>query len=374
MGAQSQVREQSTPKKTKRAHLSQSDVPSCSVDEALRIPRALADEYGKQPSTPIDVAKALKLSPNASPFRMLAGASLAYGLTEGGAWADAISLSDLGRRCVAPTIEGDDLSARREALMRPRVVREFLTRYDGSRWPRDDIGQNVLETLGVPSEQTARALTLIHENASRHGLLTEINGAEYVQLRTPASLEGSSIAPLDPTGDLHLVSDPAGELEEQPQGSQAAPNLSDRQTHDELRRVFITHGRNTKIVQQIKKLLTFGGFTPVVAVEHSTAAKPLSDKVMDEMRSCGAGIVHVGTEKKVVDAEGNDHEMLNPNVLIEIGAAMALYGRKFILLVERGVSLPSNLHGLFEVRFEGDELDHESTMSLLEAFNSFKTL
>ena len=65
--------------------------------------------------------------------------------------------------------------------------------------------------------------------------------------------------------------------------------------------------------------------------------------------------------------------MLNANVLIEIGAAMALFGRKFILLVEKGVTLPSNLQGLYEVRFEGSKLDYEATMKLLKAFNDFKT-
>ena len=59
--------------------------------------------------------------------------------------------------------------------------------------------------------------------------------------------------------------------------------------------------------------------------------------------------------------------------MIEIGAAMALYGRRFILLVERGVTLPSNLQGLYEVRYEGSGLDHESTMALLEAFAGFKS-
>jgi Predicted nucleotide-binding protein containing TIR-like domain len=38
----------------------------------------------------------------------------------------------------------------------------------------------------------------------------------------------------------------------------------------------------------------------------------------------------------------------NSNVLIEIGAAMALYDRNFILLVEEGTKLPSNLQGLYE--------------------------
>ena len=51
---------------------------------------------------------------------------------------------------------------------------------------------------------------------------------------------------------------------------------------------------------------------------------------------------------------------------------MALYSRRFVLLVERGVVLPSNLQGLYEVRYEGEQLDHEATMKLLEAFNDFR--
>ncbi len=43
-------------------------------------------------------------------------------------------------------------------------------------------------------------------------------------------------------------------------------------------------------------------------------------------------------------------------------------------LVERGVALPSNLQGLYEVRYDGNELDHSSTMALLEAFAGFKSV
>ena len=51
---------------------------------------------------------------------------------------------------------------------------------------------------------------------------------------------------------------------------------------------------------------------------------------------------------------------------------MALYERRFVFLVERGVTLPSNLFGLAEVRYEGEQLDHDATMKLLEAFNNFR--
>jgi predicted nucleotide-binding protein len=90
------------------------------------------------------------------------------------------------------------------------------------------------------------------------------------------------------------------------------------------------------------------------------------------MRSCDAAIIHVGTDMKLIDSAGKEHKMLNQNVLIEIGAAMALYGRKFILLVEKGATLPSNLQGLYEVRYEGDKLDYDSTMKLLKAFSDFR--
>ena len=66
------------------------------------------------------------------------------------------------------------------------------------------------------------------------------------------------------------------------------------------------------------------------------------------------------------------HAVLNDNVLIEIGAAMALYGDRFILVVKDGVKLPSNLQGLLELRYKGDTLDMEETVKLLEAIQDMK--
>jgi len=51
---------------------------------------------------------------------------------------------------------------------------------------------------------------------------------------------------------------------------------------------------------------------------------------------------------------------------------MALYGRRFILLVRDGVKLPSNLQGLYEVRYQGDALDVDVTLKLFEAISDMK--
>ena len=64
-------------------------------------------ELPNEPTRPLDVAKAMKLTPTAGPFITITGASTAYGFTEGGSKADKIALTDLGRRVVAPTEEGD---------------------------------------------------------------------------------------------------------------------------------------------------------------------------------------------------------------------------------------------------------------------------
>jgi predicted nucleotide-binding protein len=111
---------------------------------------------------------------------------------------------------------------------------------------------------------------------------------------------------------------------------------------------------------------------PVVSVERQSVSKPVPEKVMDDMRGCGAAIIHVDADRTIIDRDSAEHVLLNPNVLIEIGAAMAFYGRRFILLVRDGVKLPSNLQGLYEVRYSGETLDANATIKLLEAIRDIK--
>ena len=90
------------------------------------------------------------------------------------------------------------------------------------------------------------------------------------------------------------------------------------------------------------------------------------------MRSCFACVIHIESEETLLDENGKVHHKINENVLIEIGAAMALYKHNFILLVQKGVHLPSNLQGLYRCDYEGEKLDYEATMKLLKAFSEFR--
>jgi predicted nucleotide-binding protein len=361
---------------SRRARLHQSDVPAYSLSDALRVPKVLRDEYGKQPTRPLMVAKAMQTTPASTTFRMLTGAAVAYNLTDGAAQADQIGLTTLGRRIVAPTTDGDDRAAMCEAVLVPRIVNQFLTKYDGSPLPSQAVALNVLEEMGVPSQAAQRALDMILVNARDVGFIEEVGGKNYVDLersRTAVAVHSPDAIQLPPgsadeNGSFYDIA-PVGANE----GADAASVTvsSAENTLANNRRVFVSHGKNRYIVDQLKELLTFGKFDPIVSMDNEATAKPVPAKVMDDMRSCGAGIVHVGTELTLLDDKGNQHKMLNPNVLIEIGAAMALYRGNFILLVEQDVEFPSNLQGLYQVRYSGERLDYEATMKLLKAFNEF---
>jgi hypothetical protein len=347
-----------------RTYLSQSDVPLYSLGAALKIAQAIRDNYGNGPSKPLEVAKALQVAPTSSGFKMLAGASIAYGLTEGGWNAAQIALTPLALKILKPKDEKHPLEGKREALLKPRVISEFLSKYNDAAVPREDIAYNVLEDLGVPKARSAEVLKLIMEGAESVGFLSEIKGKKYVNLQGTA-------APLVTELD---VDDEVPEADRIPGEPDVPPPTTPPKADDvRLTRVFISHGKNKVLIDPIKELLKFGQLDAVVSIEKSTVSQPVTQKVTQDMRSCGAAIIHVDSERKLMDVDSKEHVALNENVLIEIGAAMALYGERFILLVKEGVKLPSNLQGLFEVRYAGDKLDGNETIKLMSSINDMKS-
>jgi predicted nucleotide-binding protein len=366
---------QSVDMKAKRVRVSQADVPAYSLDEALRVASAIFDSYGSAPTKPLEVAAAMDLSPMSSHFKMLAGAAIAYGLTLGGYNASEISLTPLAVRILSPLEDGDDVRAKRESLLAPSIIGQFLKKYDGSPLPSDVIANNVLVSMGVPKERVENVRCLILDGANSVGLLREIKQKKYVNLDGNSSAPAA--APLSADTEINRPIANETSLETAKGDSEAKPAQRNSETpvHTAAnKKVFITHGRNKDFVDPIKKLLAFGEMEAVVSVERQSVSQPVPDKVMNDMRGCGAAIIHVEGEMHLMDKDAKEHVVLNPNVLIEIGAAMALYGKRFILLVRDGTKLPSNLQGLYEVRYEGDALDGNATIRLLEAINQLKSM
>jgi hypothetical protein len=135
-------------------------------------------------------------------------------------------------------------------------------------------------------------------------------------------------------------------------------------------KVFISHGKNKDIVDQVEVMLGLAEIDAEIAEAEETTAIPVPDKVMNAMRRCDAGIIAVTVEEGRKDEKGE--YVLNENVLIEIGAAFVLYERKVVLVWDKRLKVPSNLQGLYRCEFEGDELTWSAGMKLMKAIQGFK--
>jgi hypothetical protein len=111
------------PAVEKRAYFKQADFPQTTLQQAQKLASALVDNYAGKDASPPDLALALGISPTSSSWPALTGSAVAYGLTEGGVNANKIKLLALGRKLVAPEAEGEDLDARRQAILKPRILR-----------------------------------------------------------------------------------------------------------------------------------------------------------------------------------------------------------------------------------------------------------
>lgn len=366
-----------TEEKKKRVKFSQTDFPQYTLERSLDIIRAIWDNFGGKSAEPLQIAMALELSPTSSTWKMLAGSAIAYGLTEGGYGAKEIILTPLGRSIVGPTAEGEDDEAKIMAVLQPSIMRAFFEKYDKAKLPSTNIGANVLHTLGVPKDRTAEAFEVIIKNGNYTNIIVETKTGPYVRLSVNNIGQGKKQQPVKmdiEETSIKQEKDSDLDIEKFAKKISSTPDpekVGVVTAQSRNIKVFISHGKNKEVVEQLKEIIKFGKYEPVVSVENESLSKSVPDKVMDDMRSCFAGIINVHNEGELLDTEGNSHIKINDNVLIEIGAAMALYGRNYILLVQKGVELPSNLQGLYRCDYEGEKLDYDATMKLLKTFNQF---
>ena len=118
------------------------------------------------------------------------------------------------------------------------------------------------------------------------------------------------------------------------------------------------------VVTQVKDVLSLYDIEFEVAVEEETTAIPVSDKVLNGMRKCQAGVMVVTADEH---AKVSDDYAINNNVLIEIGAAFVLYNKRVVLLWDKRLKVPSNLSGLYRCEFEGAELSFAVGTKLAKA-------
>jgi len=376
----------------RRDPIKQSILPHYSLKRSLDVAKAICDNYASKETPPHIVAQAVGYSPTSYNWRLLSGAATAYGLTNGAYKSKGISVTELGQAIIMSTEPGQKEKSLIEAALKPKVLHDFFTKYNRQKFPQKEFAVNVLKTImNVPPERANEIYELIKETGEFVGIITDTKSGKYVSLdiiSTSSTLislanhNGSSDTIIEPPQSPHNGESAASDDDI----TQFASNLTKKfdQTHQAQTtlaiipstkpnntRVFISHGKNKQIVEQLKEIILFGKYEPIISVERESTSKPVPEKVLDDMRSCFASVIIINSEEELTDQHGCKRKKINDNVLIEIGAALALYHHNNILLVQKGIDLPSNLQGLYRCEFEGDTLDMEATIKLLKGFNEF---
>lgn len=345
------------PTSTRKSRVSQTDIPTMTLEKSVRVPRALADNYASHPTRPLDVASALDMTPSSGPFRMLCGAAVGYGLTDGGPNAPKISLTKMGARVVTPTEVDDDRRALREAALKPTVANKFYTRYDGSPLPPKNIAQNVLATLDVPPDRTSDVYDLLIENARFVGFLKTIKDKEYIDVGGPIT---PSVEPPveaeepsdDEDNDFEDRDEPTLDPAHNGFKTPPAPPPQDLRKNA----IFVGHGGNKKPMEQLLKILNEYRIPHKAAIEEPNRARPIPQKVAETMRECGAAILVFTADKEYFDKDGNSVWRPSENVSHELGASSVLYGERIVIFKEKGIELASNFSSVGYIEFEKDKL------------------
>lgn len=343
-----------------RARVSQQDVPRHTLPEAVRVARVIEDHYGGLAVSPMDVATSMESTPSSSWFRMLTGAAIAYGLTEGAYNANRILLTPLGQRIVAPIEEEDDKTALKEALLRPRVIREFLTRYDRKKLPPPDIARNVLASLGVDKAATERTLQVILESSRHAGVLRVMKGSDWVDLQAPS---GQMMSTFGRTREAE--EDPGDEVPDE--GTVVAGAPADIRQNEEStpRPIFIGHGKKRGPVEKLERILTSFKVPYRVAIEEPNRGRPIPTKVRDLIQSCGSAILVFTRDEHFVDADGQDIWRPSENLVYELGATSYQYADRVVVLMEKGLQFPSNFNSIGRIEFEEDSIEAK-TMEIMQ--------
>lgn len=270
--------------------------PRRTLEQALRVPRALKEYNGGNPWPPDQVAEALGVGTRSGNFFYVSAASRDHGLTSGSRDTAEIALTDLGRRAVYPQSPADEKSALVQAFLQVEVYRRVLEHFGGNNLPERKFLENTLQQqFGIAPEYHDEFIDLFNKNCRFLGIGKEFKGfpsspqgEPQLVAPEPSQMGGASVTVATPDSD-----------EETPVCFVIMP-FTERDDRHET-------GFFTEVLGQIlTPAATEAGFTV------KTALRQGSDVIQST-------IVNDLLEADIVLADLTEH---NPNVLFELGMRM----------------------------------------------------
>ncbi len=152
-----------TKEKSKR--IMQNDLPKLPLGDTLQVCQAMYDNVANSSIDFENLASLLGMKPNNNKAKYAIWGAEAYGLII----KDELkkySLSETGRKIVAPTYPGEENEAKRKAILTPTILSKFYIEYNKHPLPTEVYFTNLLETnFGIPRDRASEAKDIILSNA-----------------------------------------------------------------------------------------------------------------------------------------------------------------------------------------------------------------
>jgi hypothetical protein len=129
----------------KRGNAAKRLFPTCTLQAALAVPKALKEFNGGNPWTPGEVGRALERSAKTVDFYYLTAASRDYGLTSGTRDSKSISIADGGRDYLFAESPAAEKAALQKAFMSVPLFKAVFDYYQGGKLPEMKYLKNNLE-------------------------------------------------------------------------------------------------------------------------------------------------------------------------------------------------------------------------------------
>ncbi|CAA7599999.1 Hypothetical protein DEACI_0648 [Acididesulfobacillus acetoxydans] len=179
------------------------DLPRVPLEEAIPVASAMYDNVANGTATFNNIARLLNSSPRTTKTKYMIWGAEGYGIIikhENNEY----SLSETGRKIVAPTYYDEDSEAKVKAILTPTIFSKFFTEYNKHPIPQETYLTNLLETkLGIPRERVEEAKEIILKNVDFTGIkrTDDKTGKEIIDLDKstpgPKSEKKEEINPID---------------------------------------------------------------------------------------------------------------------------------------------------------------------------------
>lgn len=176
-----------------RTRLAADVLPRRRLEQALPLAQALHDTHAGKATAWADLCSTLRIGSKTNNTKYMFWSAEAYGIIIKQEGRAVFTLSETGRKIVAPEYDGEDREAIRKAVLIPTILSKFYSDYDGHPVPKSEHLPNVLERkYGVPRARIEEAMEIIIENARYAGILEEgPDGERSVNLSGVAAAESA---------------------------------------------------------------------------------------------------------------------------------------------------------------------------------------